>query len=403
MGRVVLVVARLGEDLGWATAVKADDLIVVQKGVDLPNVGREASSWLWFLANAQIDPGVTYAFLQGDPAPHGVSVADLRAVDNFTPLGGLVLTCDQDGAPHHAGLPLVKRARQWLDAEVPTSITFHAGAQFLLPGRLALARTREWYAALRKAVEADEYGPWVMERLWRLVWPAPQPSTATWPEPPPDGPTPVRSLLGQGGVFDGLPDGPPPDLRGWVQPNLGAVAARLLAGAPRDVVIAEVGVWKGASTVVLVEAARGTGRWAEVVSVDTWLGAPEFWGPHASPNHDLQRVRGYPRVYETFLRNMRGAGVWPQVTPFPISSVQGAEVLRRLGVRPWLVYVDAAHEADAVEADCRAWWPLVPPGGALFGDDWGPDWPGVAAGVRAWATAAGASVVVDGKVWYARR
>ena len=238
MGRVVLVVARLAENLQWAAGWRGD-VVVVQKGVDLPNVGREASSWLWFLETAEIDPGATYAFLQGDPAARGVTVAHLRAVDAFTPLGLEVLTCDQDGAPNHVGLPLAKRAREWFGSGLPQAITFCAGAQFLLPGWLALTRSREWYAGLRRAVEADDLGPWVMERLWWLVWSGADTAPPTrWPAPPPEGPVPVRALLGQGGAFDGLTDASPPDLSGWVQPNLGAVASRLLAGAPREVVVA---------------------------------------------------------------------------------------------------------------------------------------------------------------------
>lgn len=405
VGRVVPVVARHEEDLGWSDGWAG--VVVVQKGRDLPNVGREASSWLWFLETAEIDPDTTYAFLQGDPRPHGVGLLNLRTVDRYTPIGSTTLSCDLDGAPNHPGLQIERRAGEWLGVTVPPSITFRAGAQFLLPGRLALSRPRDWYARLRRAVEEDKTGPWVMERLWQFVWGPPPQHVSSAPistlPAPADGPMRVRSLLGQGDPYAGLEDTTPPDLRGWVQPNLGDVARRLLDGAPKEIVIAEVGVWKGASTVVLVEAARASGRWAEVVSVDTWLGAPEFWGPNASPNHDLQRVRGFPRVYETFLRNMRGAGVSGQVTPFPISSVQGAEVMRRLGVAPWLVYVDAAHEADAVEADCRAWWPVIPPGGAMFGDDWSQHWPGVEAGVTAWARFAGADVEVDGAIWFVRR
>lgn len=33
------------------------------------------------------------------------------------------------------------------------------------------------------------------------------------------------------------------------------------------------------------------------------------------------------------------------------------------------VYIDGDHAYDAVLADCRAWWPLVKPGGILSGHD----------------------------------
>lgn len=414
VGRVVLVVARHDEDAGWVESFPGE-VAVVQKGRDLPNVGREASSWLWYLETATIVTDATYAFLQGDPRPHGVIPADIRRVDAFTPIGAVVYTCGHDGQPNHPGLPLAGRAREWFGTELPSEVTFRAGAMFLAPGRLLLTRSSGWYADLRRKVERDEFGPWLMERMWALVWgqslagiPASRDlvpgSPSASPLPPPD--LRVRRLLGQGDPYAGLVDAAPPDLSGWTQPNLQDVAARLLRDAKGDAVVVEVGSWKGRSAVELAAAVARTGTPCEIVCVDTWLGSPEFWGPGTHENHDLQRERGYPRVYETFLRNIAASGLAGVVTPFPISSAQGAVVLERLGIRPRLVYLDASHEEDAVVQDCGAWWPLLPPGGALLGDDWGPDWPGVEAGVRAWASSCGIlqdAISVDGRVWWLRK
>lgn len=169
VGGVVLVVARWTEDVSWLDAIP-HPAIVVQKDRDCPNVGREAASWLWFMETARIDPRTTYAFLQGDPFPHAVTAGDLRPVDRFTPIGGHVYRCDREAAPQHAGLPLVRCARDWFGAVLPDEIVFHAGAQFLIPGRVIRRRSRRWYADLRRMVEAEEKGAWVLERMWGLVW-----------------------------------------------------------------------------------------------------------------------------------------------------------------------------------------------------------------------------------------
>ena len=174
VGRVVLVIARFAEDVGWAASFPGE-VVVVQKDRDLPNVGREASSWLWFMETAAVDPDATYAFLQGDPTAHGVGPACIRRVDAFTPIGSVVLSCGLDGSPNHPDLPLAERAREWFGAELRAPIGFHAGAMFLAPGRLLLTRPREWYADLRRRVERDEKGPWVMERMWSLAWAIPGP------------------------------------------------------------------------------------------------------------------------------------------------------------------------------------------------------------------------------------
>ena len=62
------------------------------------------------------------------------------------------------------------------------------------------------------------------------------------------------------------------------------------------------------------------------------------------------------------------------------------------------IYIDGAHEREAVLADLRAYWPLVRPGGCCFGDDYCAEWPGVAAAVDAFATELGVAAVVRGIV-----
>ena len=42
-----------------------------------------------------------------------------------------------------------------------------------------------------------------------------------------------------------------------------------------------------------------------------------------------------------------------------------------------LVYVDGSHDELDVYADLTAYWPLIPIGGVICGDDWSSDWAGV--------------------------
>ena len=46
------------------------------------------------------------------------------------------------------------------------------------------------------------------------------------------------------------------------------------------------------------------------------------------------------------------------------------------------MYIDAGHYFEDVIADLRNWWPLVRLGGAVFGDDFSPNFPGVEQAVR---------------------
>lgn len=200
--------------------------------------------------------------------------------------------------------------------------------------------------------------------------------------------------IGQVGALRRVLPGPRLLPRGWT-PNGLADAAMDRLPSGRAPLVVEVGAWCGRSTVVLGEVVRERG--GELVSVDTWLGAPEFWLEHrGKPTHDLHRVDGYPTVYHEWARNVVAHGLADTVTPFPISSLQGAEVFRRLhqpGLVPDLVYLDGAHEYEQVRADLRAWCDVLSDDGFVLGDDYSDAWPGVVRAARDYATDTGRDLV----------
>jgi hypothetical protein len=65
-----------------------------------------------------------------------------------------------------------------------------------------------------------------------------------------------------------------------------------------------------------------------------------------------------------------------------------------------IVYIDAAHEYDAVKADIAAWLPKVKAGGIICGDDYVPGWPDV---VRAVDEAFPTINRVGGQQWWTKR
>lgn len=137
---------------------------VVRKGVDMPNEGREAGSFFWWMAHEHISKTGMYAFLQGDPTAHGE--INLRHVDSFTPLGSWRVRCDLYGSPHHHGLPIVEYWERWIGGTPPETLDFTAGGQFLVPGKVLLRRSKEEYERMLDDMCQLEDAPWVMERLW---------------------------------------------------------------------------------------------------------------------------------------------------------------------------------------------------------------------------------------------
>ncbi|PSC70553.1 methyltransferase isoform A [Micractinium conductrix] len=60
----------------------------------------------------------------------------------------------------------------------------------------------------------------------------------------------------------------------------------------------EIGAWKGKSSSFIASWLQEQGR-GVLVSVDTWLGSPEFWQQDAmaNPEFSLRLVHGWPTIY----------------------------------------------------------------------------------------------------------
>lgn len=126
-------------------------------------------------------------------------------------------------------------------------------------------------------------------------------------------------------------------------------------------VIVELGSWMGASTRFLLDHAPQ----ATVIAVDHWQGSPE--------HHDLKDcVIKLPILYESFISNC-----WSykhRLVPMKKTTIEALEEIHRAGITPDLIYVDAAHDYDAVLHDLETIYRYFP-SIYITGDDWG--WPTV--------------------------
>lgn len=203
------------------------------------------------------------------------------------------------------------------------------------------------------------------------------------------------------------------DLQGWISGAFDDAFKALLMHVQRSrgggsgeemrpLVILEVGVWKGLSTSRMASISKALGIPVKIIAIDTWLGAPEFWTwglEKSDKERDLKMKYGYPQVYYTFLKNMRELGHGDVVCPLPLPSAQAAEVLRYYGVKADIVYVDAAHEYEAVAQDIGGYWELLREGGVMFGDDYSQYWPGVVRAVDEASARLGVEKHVDDILW----
>ncbi len=193
----------------------------------------------------------------------------------------------------------------------------------------------------------------------------------------------VRPLLHRRDPYAGFDwQAYPDDPSGWGgdSPAFAELVAEVRPGR-----IIEVGTWKGASALTMARALRQLGLDAEILCIDTWLGALEFWTDldDAARHGALELEHGYPTVYRRFLANVCHAGLQDLVTPFPLPSATAAQWFALRGIRADLIYLDGSHEEEDVYQDLVAYWDLLRPGGVLFGDDWA--WDGVRMAVERFA------------------
>ncbi len=143
----------------------------------------------------------------------------------------------------------------------------------------------------------------------------------------------------------------------------------------RPELIIEVGSWEGGSAIYMAREIKRLGLPTKIICVDTWLGAPEHVLQEGFRGTLGERF-GYPTLYHRFIGNVLAAGAESIISPLPNTSDNAAQILRHLGVKAQMVFVDAAHEYLPVSRDLEAYWDLLTEDGALVGDDY-IGWPEV--------------------------
>lgn len=133
--------------------------------------------------------------------------------------------------------------------------------------------------------------------------------------------------------------------------------------------IVEVGTWKGASAIHMAQTMLKYYDDFEILCIDTFLGSVEHWVDQQGSLFGGIK-NGRPMVYEQFLSNVVHFQLTDYITPLPIDSINGSEILAKLGVQPDLIYIDAAHDYVSVRNDLTNYATCLRPGGYLLGDDW---------------------------------
>ena len=176
-----LVVAKYHEDVSWLDRFRHVRCTVYDKSGAagknaLPNVGREAHTYLHHILSRYEDLSETTVFLQGDPMDH---VADLdeqvwsleRGV-GYRDLSDHILVEDGNGEPVHPGLGAKQMYEELMGAPAPEHYMCHSGACFAVSKETIRTRPRAFYEHAMQLVLSRPLGPWEIERLWQYIFEA---------------------------------------------------------------------------------------------------------------------------------------------------------------------------------------------------------------------------------------
>jgi predicted O-methyltransferase YrrM len=154
-------------------------------------------------------------------------------------------------------------------------------------------------------------------------------------------------------------------VEGWLTEREGAALFQLARDYGKRGVVVEIGSWKERSTIWLATGLQAGGE-GKVVAID----------PHTGSN-EHQIAEGV-WTFDEFQRNVGEAGVADLVEPMVTTSVEAAKGFDRPVA---VIFIDGAHEYEAVRDDFEAWYPKVIDGGMMAFND-SDSWPGVSRLVR---------------------
>lgn len=139
----------------------------------------------------------------------------------------------------------------------------------------------------------------------------------------------------------------------------------------------EVGCKEGRLTGAVLKALP----FAKVWAIDPWCPMPDHAGREGGETYEEW---DFAKIEAQFHENTAGHG--GRLELLRLTSAQAADKFYQLkldGKLPKevrhgfdLVFIDAAHDQENVEADIKAWWPLVKMGGFLAGHDYQHKFPG---------------------------
>lgn len=192
-----VVISKYNEKINWKqiySCFSNDNIFVYDKSgqkndfISLPNIGREAHTYLTHIVLNYDLLSEFVCFLQGNPLNHlNVNldlISSIKSKLEFYPLNK-IMDCNLDGGPHHPNLQIKQLIFDKFFIDKPDHLYFVCGAQFIVKKESIISRKKEFYIDLLKEFDRPDIDnkftgggggaagnkmPWVMERVWRYIF-----------------------------------------------------------------------------------------------------------------------------------------------------------------------------------------------------------------------------------------
>jgi hypothetical protein len=179
---VLIVIAKFNEDMDWVKQLRYNYKIY-DKSKDIPNVGREAETYLRYIIENYNNLPNYVVFLQGRPFDHlkeeNVDFIN-TSIDSLNNTDHVVNLRDLADESHNLYTRTTESFTALFDSPLPNRFSISYGAQYIVPKSCILNRKREFYEVIRNVMvnvnNTEESRtnclvcPWSMERMWLYIF-----------------------------------------------------------------------------------------------------------------------------------------------------------------------------------------------------------------------------------------
>ena len=183
--QIEIVVAKYKEDIAWLSYIPDWKAFIYDKSKDIPNVGREAETWIRHIVENYDNLAEYTVFLQGNPIDHlRFPIQHLReniiqlCTFDIEALNTIIIEQPYTYSLH------VPEYYQHIFGKClgSTQIKFSPGAQYVVPRSKIIHRSKQFYENLQSMLsnytgcswmetfEPHMMDAWLIERLWMFIF-----------------------------------------------------------------------------------------------------------------------------------------------------------------------------------------------------------------------------------------